>query len=91
LHVIDLPGVVSIGGLNEHIRAEFLAALLEEIGIGLPAFLLEGVQRKTDQRACSAVSVTAWRGVLPKKETDQNTEEERDNDEAAFDGHGMEG
>jgi hypothetical protein len=75
--------------LNENLCPEFFTTFGEKLGIGLPACFSEGIQGKADQRALSAgCGLTAGPGVLPQEETDQNAEEERNDDEAAFDGHG---
>ena len=69
LDVADLHRVVAVGGENEDARAELRGPLHEHVAIGLPARLLERVERQADEEL---LVVRGLRGAVPASERQAN-------------------
>ena len=90
LHVADLTRVVAVRRLNQHVRAKLLRARHKQVAVSLPAFLLQSVHRKTDDRFGARPDAfcrrTAARNNQARDQTDDARSDNQKKPESHFNG-----
>ncbi len=81
LGLLQLPRIISFGGLDEDVGVELLGAFQEQVAIALPAFLLlERVHQETDLRSRLLLLRGSWGRWAAGPEGDEERQEERGKD-----------